>query len=111
MPFTDSPVRRTLRRYLPPAIAPQNESTATAESLRGTGLMVEGFNRRAARERSGAGRVTGVTLRPCDPATVRPGGRVEGGRLASPLQSHQCGQRRRSLPPSPPPTERIHGHG
>jgi hypothetical protein len=70
MPLTDSPVRRSLAA-ISPAVAPQNESTAKAESLQGTGPMVEGFNRRAARERSGAGGVTGVTLRPCDRATLR----------------------------------------
>ena len=49
MPFTDSLVRRSLRRYLSPAIAPQNESTTTAESLRDTGLTVGPFNHGAMR--------------------------------------------------------------
>ncbi len=48
----------------PPAIAPQSESAATAELGRGTGLMVEGFNRGAARPCSGAGGVTAEKANP-----------------------------------------------
>ena len=43
MPFTESLVRSQLGG-LPPRACPQNESTATVESGRGTGLMVEGFS-------------------------------------------------------------------
>ena len=53
MTFAESLVRVEARQPSPCHYL-QNESTATAESLQGTGLMVEGFNRRSARERSGA---------------------------------------------------------
>jgi hypothetical protein len=49
MPFTES-----LARSGSPSRCPQNESTATAESLRGTGLTVKRFNRGAVRWCSGA---------------------------------------------------------
>jgi hypothetical protein len=63
MLFSESLVRSE-RRSLSPSRCLQNESTATAESLQGTGLMVEGFNR-------GAERWSGRdTVPPCDPAAA-----------------------------------------
>jgi hypothetical protein len=53
VPFTDSPVRRSLRLYLP-GQAPQNESTATAESLRG---IIRGSNGSASQSDAIRGRV------------------------------------------------------
>jgi hypothetical protein len=43
MPFTESLVRSEA----PPRHSPHNESRATAESLRGTGITVKRFNRGA----------------------------------------------------------------